>query len=711
MRLLRSLSLVLAAAGGPIAAGAQLASPSCQITAVPAQIRSEGVTERLGDIVIHCTGTPGREIIGNLTVSISTAVTNRVLTGNTLDVSLTVNNGSGEAPANVPATLAANNQITFSGLRFTIGPSGSVALRLSNLRGDASFAGLGGARIVTQLAFSGGLLNFTNTAFEIGVPQRGLYATTLTTVIPNQLGSPLPDPIGFDELIRRGTLFASTRVTEGFVAAFEPRQPQTDSGTRILLRFSGYPADARLFVPASIAGSNAEIPTRAGDFGGVVSGGRHVSGSGTLLLTRVLNTDPNGGGGMPVTGFFGDAGTFNAMTEVQLTNGSGIAVYEVMDANPTARESAQIPVFIGLARAQSQRNVTMGLQVSFAPLSTTSNAVAFAPVPRFAGAAAPTDCSLFNDCEQYIPRLEAPPVNTSFTLVRGVGVEQRLIPLSNLGGGLMPWSATVEYRNGSNWVRIDPTSGLQPLLIRMIVTARSEMAPGLYEAALIIDAGPAGVARYPLSLRVIDPPPPATPKPVLTSVVHGATFETGPVAPGSFLTLRGSNLTGPSVVVTIGGRNARVVYSSSDQINVQVPDELPSNTVQVVVSVSGVASDPLTVNVAAVNPGIFSPGILNQDGSLNSASNPAHTGSFVQVFATGLLPPSGEGTVDVTIHALAAPDVAYAGPAPGIPGLQQVNVRVPAGYPTMMTYIAVCTRAGGARVCSPERPIYIRNVE
>jgi uncharacterized protein (TIGR03437 family) len=66
---------------------------------------------------------------------------------------------------------------------------------------------------------------------------------------------------------------------------------------------------------------------------------------------------------------------------------------------------------------------------------------------------------------------------------------------------------------------------------------------------------------------------------------------------------------------------------------------------------------------------------LNQDGSLNSASNPAAPGSVVSVWATGgglpLLPVSvlwGPGSLEVL----------YAGNAPGLVyGVVQINFRLP----------------------------------
>jgi uncharacterized protein (TIGR03437 family) len=382
-----------------------------------------------------------------------------------------------------------------------------------------------------------------------------------------------------------------------------------------------------------------------------------------------------------------------------------------MDSNPNLRESAQIPVFIGLPRSGTARNSMLALQVSFAPLSTSPGTSSSAPIPRFVNLNASTDCSIYGDCDEHIPRLEAPPVNTTFNLIRGVGVAERHISLGNAGGGLMPWNATVEYGNGRDWILISPASGWRPMAVRMTVVARADMEPGVYEATLVINAGAAGTARYPIKLTVAAPPAPQQPKPAVSSVVHGATFAAGPIAPGAFITLRGSNLTGNNVAVTIGGKPARLVYSGSDQINVQVPSDLAGSTVQIVVSVAGVAGDAVTANVAPVAPGVFNPGILNQDGSVNSASNPANTGSYVQVYATGLLTSTGEGNVDAMFHDVVAARLPYAGNAPGIPGLQQVNLLVPPGLPTMTTDIHLCVTASGQRVCAPPAKVHIRKAD
>jgi uncharacterized protein (TIGR03437 family) len=327
---------------------------------------------------------------------------------------------------------------------------------------------------------------------------------------------------------------------------------------------------------------------------------------------------------------------------------------------------------------------------------------------------------VFTDCSIYIPKLGAPRLNTDFRLTRGVGVEERVILLSNEGGGLMPWTATVQYDNGSNWILLDRESGDRPYAVRMIVRALTEMPAGVYRATVTIDAGAAGVARYPVTLTVIEntttspPPPVITPpanQPRIISLLHGATFAEGALARGSLATLRGANLGGTNVSVTFDGKAARILYTSSDQINLQVPADLTGNTSQVVVTANGVASAPMTVNIANASPGIFNPGIVNQDGSVNSATNPADTGSFVQIYATGVLGPDGTGVVEARLHDQVYGNLPYAGPAPGIPGVQQVNLKIPEGWPTMTTEVLLCTTAGGSRQCSSPVKISIRQVQ
>ncbi len=69
-----------------------------------------------------------------------------------------------------------------------------------------------------------------------------------------------------------------------------------------------------------------------------------------------------------------------------------------------------------------------------------------------------------------------------------------------------------------------------------------------------------------------------------------------------------------------------------------------------------------------------------QDSKLNTAANPAKSGSALQIFATGYGPLDGsqQAQVEAVIGNLPA-QVLYSGPAPGLPGIWQINAQVPAG--------------------------------
>jgi len=200
-------------------------------------------------------------------------------------------------------------------------------------------------------------------------------------------------------------------------------------------------------------------------------------------------------------------------------------------------------------------------------------------------------------------------------------------------------------------------------------------------------------------------------------VVNAASYEAGKVSPGEIIVIFGSDL-GPAdlttlevaggrvtsalgnVTITFDGVPAPLIYVSGGQSSAIVPYSVGSAlTTEMRVESNGVVSGPISIPVTAAVPGLFSAdssgsgqgAILNQDGSVNSATNPADVGSVLVLFGTGegrtdpigqdgLLAvgptlPKPQLPVRVEIEG-EAQEILYAGAAPQlVAGVLQVNVR------------------------------------
>jgi uncharacterized protein (TIGR03437 family) len=203
----------------------------------------------------------------------------------------------------------------------------------------------------------------------------------------------------------------------------------------------------------------------------------------------------------------------------------------------------------------------------------------------------------------------------------------------------------------------------------------------------------------------------------ISAVVNAASYLDAAVSPGELVTIFGANMgplsdapgafNGNSLSNTIngtqvlfGGIAAPLLFASSGQINAVVPFGITGTSTQVQVVNQGQTTASITVPVQPASPAVFAlngsgggqGAILNQDGSVNSRTNPAARGSVVVLYATGggiTNPASVDGVlasqpypvpmlpVTVTIDYLPA-HINYAGAAPGmVAGVMQINVVVP----------------------------------
>ena len=174
---------------------------------------------------------------------------------------------------------------------------------------------------------------------------------------------------------------------------------------------------------------------------------------------------------------------------------------------------------------------------------------------------------------------------------------------------------------------------------------------------------------------------------------------------------------------------APLFYVSPGQINLMVPTGAPltgTAEFQVVRKSTGqiLASSTIPMNVAA--PGLFTANYngtgqvlaLNQDNSVNTATNPAARGSIIQLFGTGQGPVSGapadgdvaqgqvptSDTPRVIIGTSYVDDpaatgepgnhITYSGLAPGLVGVWQINVKIPMSVAPANNVVVVVTFKG-----------------
>lgn len=215
-------------------------------------------------------------------------------------------------------------------------------------------------------------------------------------------------------------------------------------------------------------------------------------------------------------------------------------------------------------------------------------------------------------------------------------------------------------------------------------------------------------------------------------VVNAASFApiTNPIAPGELITLFGNGLAGRLTVadgapfptslggvqVTINGTMAPIYYVSPTQVSVIVPYSMSTDNslASIQLTNNGVQSNTVQVYTAPTAPGIFSQSqsgagtgaILRQDSTIVSSGNSVARGETIQIFLTGLglvtpANPAGAagqsnqpsvitGNVKVFIGDRPA-TVSYAGLAPGLAGLYQINAIIPNNVSSGNAYVDIST--------------------
>jgi uncharacterized protein (TIGR03437 family) len=213
------------------------------------------------------------------------------------------------------------------------------------------------------------------------------------------------------------------------------------------------------------------------------------------------------------------------------------------------------------------------------------------------------------------------------------------------------------------------------------LSASSDLAIDSSGVIWIADSGNNCIRTLTLTAPVVAPPQQITG----ATMVNAASLAPGDIAPGEIITIFGSGFDPKQTQLLFDGLPATTFYLGSSQINALAPASLRAgSTTQISIVVAGAAITVFSSGVTGASPGLFTvaggvgqAAALNQDGSVNSASNPVARESVIVLFATGQGPDLSNVSLTIGGYSAALP---YAGPAPGFPGLMQINAQIPGGF-------------------------------
>jgi uncharacterized protein (TIGR03437 family) len=353
------------------------------------------------------------------------------------------------------------------------------------------------------------------------------------------------------------------------------------------------------------------------------------------------------------------------------------------------------------------------------------------------------------------------PVHLVVSSQAQLNVSQAAINIPFTQGGTAPGAVTVGLTSsgtpinftaaattatGGNWLTVQPASGTTAAAggaaTNITITANpTGLAPGSYTGTVTLTSTNASNSPQVINVTLVVSA--ATP-PVLREVQSGARNEQTLIAPGMILQLKGTNL-GPTtgvvgrvtngvvdttlsdVRVLFDGVPAPILYARQDQINTVAPYFLFGRlSTRIQIEYRGQRTEGIEYRVVDANPGLFTldatgrgPGaILNQNNTVNSATNPARRGEVIVLYATGegqVTPAGSDGrivtgtvqtlprpvlpvTVKINGQDVPAANVLYAGAAPGlVAGALQINVKIPETLNiTGLTAVPVAIQVGTA---------------
>ena len=307
--------------------------------------------------------------------------------------------------------LAGGSASGASPVQASISISGATSLSISNSNPNVGYVSNGltssasGATGYNQCSSatksSANTLTFTEnfgTAFKTRVNAQS------NTLYAGQINNPAQNIPGAIYNSESNFVFPAA-TANGYVAGL------ADFGTRLKATFNNIPAGARIFVSTANVNNNAFPVTPPAVIGGSAANANAVSGAyiGYAQLVSVGSTESINDGNAGTTGFFpavvsSDNGPNNGnvpIAEVSLSNGTGAAVWEVVNTNPNTNETFKFAVYTTYSANVAQNSPLPGtstVTLSFAPTATSGAASASLPIPRFASTATAANIFTISIC-------------------------------------------------------------------------------------------------------------------------------------------------------------------------------------------------------------------------------------------------------------------------------------------------------------------------
>ena len=399
-------ALVLALTVGGDAAWAQLRE-DCYIQNSFTRVRSEGITEMIGDIQIDCdpgaipAATGARmmvEFMGGVQITNTVdSSSNKVAQ----DIVLLFNNGAaadgsiGDPYAetdNYRDRLTSGTDDNIRTVNGKLTDSSTVEFfydrPAKNPTTDFAIFRIQGIRVNASAADGDIMAQVTTTDRALWLPRsRGeiTVARTSSGLASKRVGDPISGLVctasakANAAAVRDNTdaNIAKLEVKEGFSGAFKADELPgvggdsfDGQGTRIMLSFADVPDGVNVYLRPGDEDNNGTMDETNGlrcdeDNGGDAGGMLALQ----LLTSRGSNT--------------GATADDNDYVKVDLSGGAGAAVYRVTAADDTRTENCDIPIFYQRAAGAADEG-TGTVSASFAPMSTSYEALSSADqVPRF----------------------------------------------------------------------------------------------------------------------------------------------------------------------------------------------------------------------------------------------------------------------------------------------------------------------------------------